>query len=165
MRIVFLVAVFFTISINANAMSDTTPKQQYLAFYGGLISKDIKKTREFYAKWFGFTAIFESSWFVLMASPGDNGTPVAFMSEEHPSAPPSTPAVRSNSGIWLTIQVADAELEYERLTKSGLPIHYHLKREPWGQKRFGVIDPNGIYLDIVEQVEPEAGYWDKYMGR
>jgi hypothetical protein len=24
-------------------------------------------------------------------------------------------------------------------------------------------DPNGLYIDIVQQVEPAAGYWEKYM--
>jgi hypothetical protein len=28
--------------------------------------------------------------------------------------------------------------------------------------RFQVRDPAGLVLDIVEQVEPEAGYWDRY---
>jgi hypothetical protein len=27
-----------------------------------------------------------------------------------------------------------------------------------------VRDPSGLVLDIVEQVEPEAGYWDRHAG-
>jgi uncharacterized glyoxalase superfamily protein PhnB len=54
-------------------------------------------------------------------------------------------------------------LAYEELAAAGIAIHYPLKEEQWGQKRFGLIDPNGMYIDIVEQIAPEEGYWDKYM--
>ncbi|WP_314456284.1 hypothetical protein [uncultured Actinomyces sp.] len=31
------------------------------------------------------------------------------------------------------------------------------------QHRFGFADPSGLWVDVVEQVEPEPGYWNKYM--
>ena len=36
--------------------------------------------------------------------------------------------------------------------------------EPWGQRRFMVQDPSGFLVDVVEQIEPAAGFWDQYMG-
>ena len=65
--------------------------------------------------------------------------------------------------FFLTLEVEDAAKEYKRLSAAKLEIYYPLKDEKWGQKRFGLIDPNGMYIDIVEQIEPEEGYWDKYM--
>ena len=38
--------------------------------YTVFISPDINRSLEFYTKWFGFTSIFESSWFILLQSPG-----------------------------------------------------------------------------------------------
>ena len=56
----------------------------------------------------------------------------------------------------------DAKAVYEKLRVKNAPISYGLKKEEWGQLRFGLIDPNGLYIDIVEQIEPAAGYWEKY---
>jgi len=32
-----------------------------------------------------------------------------------------------------------------------------------GSARFGVIDPSGMWIDIVEQIEPRDGWWDPYL--
>ena len=38
-----------------------------------------------------------------------------------------------------------------------------LRDEPFGQRRFGLFDPAGVWLDVVEQIEPAAGWWDRYL--
>ena len=38
-----------------------------------------------------------------------------------------------------------------------------LRDEPFGQRRFGLFDPAGTWVDVVEQIDPEAGWWDKYL--
>jgi uncharacterized glyoxalase superfamily protein PhnB len=68
----------------------------------------------------------------------------------------------ADAGVFLTLQVADAKSDYERLKMAGLKIKYDLHDEPWGQRRFGIVDPNGMYVDIVQQIEPQAGFWEKY---
>jgi len=35
--------------------------------------------------------------------------------------------------------------------------------EPWGQRRFGVTDPAGMWVDVVEQIKPAAGWWEPYL--
>jgi len=84
------------------------------------------------------------------------------MSADHPSSPPS-PAAHSDDGMFLTFQVEDARAEYERLSSAGLSFDLPLKDEPWGQRRFGVIDPAGVWVDVVEQIEPQAGWWEPYL--
>ena len=64
----------------------------------------------------------------------------------------------------MTFQVEDAAAEHKRLQAAGAPIIYGPATEPWGQRRFMVRDPSGILVDVVEQIEPAAGFWDKYMG-
>ena len=134
----------------------------YQDVYSVFITKDLKTSKEFYTKWFDFEIVFESSFFILFSSGGEKPISLAFMSEKHPSSPPSNPALNSKAGVFLTLQVEDAKSFYEKLKKAGLKIYYDLKDEPWGQRRFGVIDPNGMYIDIVEQIEPEKGFWEKY---
>ncbi|MBC8174011.1 MAG: glyoxalase, partial [Chitinophagales bacterium] len=70
---------------------------------------------------------------------------------------------KNGEGVFLTLQAENVASEYARLKNAGLDIYYHLKDEAWGQRRFGVVDPNGMYVDIVEQIEPQEGFWDKYL--
>jgi len=130
--------------------------------YTVFITTDVKKCKEFYTQWFGFTSIFESSWFILLQSPGTRSFPLAFMNEEHPSTPPVPKAMNGN-GAFITLQVADAKKVYDVMVKAGMKISYHLKEEDWGQRRFAVTDPNGMHVDVVEQTAPKEGFWDQYM--
>ena len=66
-------------------------------------------------------------------------------------------------GMFLTLQVADAAAEFERLSSAGLPIAYPLRDEPWGQRRFGLLDPAGTWVDVVQHIEPQPGFWDPYI--
>lgn len=69
----------------------------------------------------------------------------------------------NGQGMFLTFQVVDAKAEYERLEHAGLTIAYPIAYEAWGQRRFGLYDPSGTWVDVVQQIEPAKGYWDKYM--
>ena len=61
------------------------------------------------------------------------------------------------------LQVEDATLAYEEFRGRGLRVDYALAQEPFGQLRFGFFDPSGLWVDVVEQVEPAEGFWDRYM--
>ena len=65
--------------------------------------------------------------------------------------------------MFVTVQVADAAAEFDRLTGSGLSIAYPLHDEPWGQRRFALYDPSGTWLDVIQQIAPAPGFWDKYL--
>jgi predicted enzyme related to lactoylglutathione lyase len=119
-------------------------------------------SKTFYKKWFNWKVAFESSFFTLFVTPGERSFSIGFLSEDHPSSPPSCPPMNSKAGVFLTIQVEDAKADFERMQNAGLKISYNLKDERWGQRRFGVIDPNGMYIDVVQQTEPEKGFWEKY---
>lgn len=134
---------------------------EYESVYSVYITKDLEKSKTFYTQWFDFEIIFEASWFVYMETKGAHKFSFALIDENHPSTPPSYGAFNGR-GSFLTLQVSDATLMYEKLKAKGAPITYHLKKEAWGQIRFGLTDPNGLYVDVVQQVEPVAGYWEQY---
>jgi len=168
MKKMILVFLFINAVSSSYAQQKTDSSSQkkttmsYQDVYSVFITKDLKASKEFYTKWFDFEIVFESGFFILFSSGGTKPLSIAFMSEKHPSSPPSNPALNSKAGVFLTLQVDDAKSFYEKLKKAGLKIYYELKDEPWGQRRFGVIDPNEMYIDIVEQIEPEKGFWEKY---
>lgn len=138
-------------------------KVEFSAIYTVLMTNDLSACHDFYTKWFGFEPVFESTWFLMLVSQGERPFTIAFMDEQHPSTPPSLPIFTNQAGAFLTLQVEDVKTVYDQVKQAGMPIHYHLKEEAWGQRRFSVIDPNGLFIDIVEQIEPAAEFWDKYM--
>lgn len=130
--------------------------------YPIIVTDRLRECRDFYSRWLGFEVVFEADWIVVLANGGDRPVTIAFMHSEHPSSPPS-PAPYSGDGMFMTLQVADARREYERVVAGGLRCELELTDEPWGQLRFGVVDPAGIWVDVVEQIEPAAGWWDPYV--
>lgn len=130
--------------------------------YSVVVTDRLHECRDFYRDRFGFEVVFESSWFVLVSGGGARATSLAFMHSSHPSKPPD-PAPYNGGGSFLTFQVADAKAEFDRLAAAGAEFELELTEEPWGQRRFGLFDPAGMWVDVVEQIEPAAGWWDPYL--
>lgn len=131
-------------------------------FYPIVITEHLIACRDFYRRWFGFEVIFEATWFVLLSAPRGSRASVAFMHPSHPSAPPG-PEIFSGKGMCLEFQVADSAAEYARFQRGGAPIVLQLQEEPFGQRRFGLFDPAGVWIDVLEQIEPAPGWWDRYV--
>ncbi len=125
--------------------------------------KQFGESRDFFVKVFGMHLAFEASWVAMLARTEGGPIVLGLMTADHPSNPPG-PEVFDGRGMIMTFQVEDAVAEHERLQAAGAPITYGLATEPWGQKRFMVRDPSGILVDVVEQIAPAEGFWEKYMG-
>lgn len=130
--------------------------------YSIVVTDKRVECRDFYVRWFAFQVVFEASWFVYLAATGEHPFGIAFMAPDHPSRPPG-PEIFNGKGMFLTLQVADASAEFERLRSGGLAIAYLLHDEPWGQRRFAVYDPSGTWVDVIEQIDPAPGFWEKYL--
>ena len=59
-------------------------------------------------------------------------------------------------GVWIVVDVADVDSEYQRLQAIGVPIEVALRDEPWGDRHFVVVDPNGIGVDVVQRNQGET---------
>jgi uncharacterized glyoxalase superfamily protein PhnB len=131
--------------------------------YTVVATEKLAECRDFYKRCFGFEVAFEATWFVYLTASRDSPHGIAFMLPEHPSRPPG-PEPFSGDGILLTLQVEDAAAEAQRLAQLGVEVDHPLTDEPWGQRRLGIRDPAGVWVDIVEQIEPAPGFWDQYLG-
>jgi catechol 2,3-dioxygenase-like lactoylglutathione lyase family enzyme len=131
-------------------------------FYPIVVTERVTECRDFYRRWFGLEVVFEASWFVLLGAGAAGKASLAFMHPSHPSAPPG-PEPFSGQGMCLEFQVADARAEYERFVRDGAPLALRLRDEPFGQRRFGLHDPAGVWIDVVQQIDPVAGWWDRYL--
>ena len=130
--------------------------------YAIIVTDKRAECRDFYVRELGFHVVFEASWFVYLAAAGDHPLGLAFMSPDHPSTPPG-PEAFNGRGMFLTLQVADAAAELERLKGAGVAIAYPLRDEPWGQRRFAVRDPAGTWLDVIQPIDPAPGFWERYI--
>ncbi|MBA8821567.1 VOC family protein [Ochrobactrum sp. GPK 3] len=129
--------------------------------YPIIVTAKKDEARDFWLKYLQFDVTFDSQWFCLLVA--ENGSAsIAFMTPDHPSSPPG-PESFTGTGLCFEMEVADATAAHAELIARGLPVTYPLTNEPFGQRRFGFEDPSGLWIDVVEQTEPQAGFWDKYM--
>jgi catechol 2,3-dioxygenase-like lactoylglutathione lyase family enzyme len=129
--------------------------------YPIIVTPKMKECVAFYARHLGFTVAFESTWFTLLYAEGETAS-LAFMTPDHPSAPPG-PEAFSGKGMCLELQVEDARAAHDEAKERGLPVTLPLTDEPFGQRRFGFFDPSGLWVDVVEQIESAKGFWDRYL--
>lgn len=134
---------------------------RFIDRYPIIVTPKLHDCAAFYERCLGFEIAFASSWIVVLAADEGSAT-IAFMSPDHPSAPPG-PEIFSGKGMCFELQVEDAKAALETFSARGLPVTYPLTDEPFGQRRFGFSDPSGLWVDVVEQTEPAEGFWDRYM--
>lgn len=127
--------------------------------YPIIVTPKLSPCRDFWVR-LGFEVAFEANWFVLLQA---EGASLAFMHPDHPSSPPG-PEVFGGTGMCFELQVEDAAAAHAEAQAAGTPITLSLRDEPFGQRRFGFHDPAGLWVDVVEQIDPAPGYWDRYMG-
>lgn len=162
---VFLAALFASLSVPERARSEEMQSMKVRDLYPLITTPQLLETRDFYVQHFEFDVAFEASWFVYLIGPGEEGArgaTLAFMHPDHPSNPPG-PESFDGKGMILTVEVADAASIFERFETSGAPIIHPLTDEDWGQRRFMIRDPAGVFVDVVEQIAPKVGFWDQYM--
>jgi len=126
-----------------------------------ITTERLRETRDFYLQRFDFHIVFEASWVVILSASQEGPICLGLMSPDHPSRPPG-PEPFNGDGMIVTIQVDDADSACQRLRSAGAPIDYDLHDEPWGQRRFMTRDPSGTKIDVLQQIEPAAGFWERY---
>ena len=129
--------------------------------YPIIVTPRVRQCRDFWCQHMGLSVLFEASWFVLLAA-GDQSATLAFMSPDHPSAPPG-PETFSGTGMCFEIQVEDAAAAFAEFQHNGGLVGLQLTDEPFGQRRFGFTDPSGLWVDVGEQIDPAPGFWERYM--
>jgi predicted enzyme related to lactoylglutathione lyase len=117
--------------------------------------------RDYWVQRLGFTAGFDSRWFTWLTN-DDGSASIAFMTPDHPSAPPG-PEEFSGRGLCFELQVADVDAAHAAFVARGGRVDYGPVTEPFGQRRFGFADPSGLWVDVVQQVAPADGWWDRYL--
>lgn len=117
--------------------------------YPIVVTGDIRACRDFWVKHLGFAVAFEIDWFVYLVADDASAT-IAFMRPDHPSSPPGPEPY--SAGISMELEVEDAVSALAEVRATGREPDYPLTDEAFGQRRFSLRDPSGLWINIVEQL-------------
>lgn len=120
----------------------------------GIITDRLKETRAFYTEKLDFKVVYEADWFLLLSTP-DGSQQISFLQPNHPSQQPLFQEAFAGRGVYLTIEVDDVDAVCQLIQSKKIPLAISLRDEPWGDRHFAVVDPNGIGIDFVKYTAPE----------
>lgn len=145
-----LIIIAFSLTLGwANAQ--TTQKMKLNA---GILTEKLAETKKFYKEVLGFGVSFENDFYLLMHTP-DKSAEISFLLPNHPSQKPIFQKAFNGNGVYLTIEVEDVDALYNQLKEQGVSFVVEIRDEPWGDRHFAILDPNGVGIDIVTYTQPE----------
>ena len=98
--------------------------------------------RAFYVDFLGFNVGMDMGFLTTFVSPSNPTSQINVLHDDGSSA--LLPNV--------SIEVEDVDKVYADATERGLEIAYPLTDEPWGARRFFVVDPSGTVLNIMSHL-------------
>lgn len=141
------------VTLASNAQGD--PKNlKTMKLNAGIITEKLKETKEFYTEMLDFGVTFENEFYLLIHTPNKQAE-LSFLLPNHPTQKPVFQLAFEGKGMYLTIEVENVDEMYERLKKKGVKMEFEIRDEPWGDRHFAVVDPNGIGIDFVTYSAPE----------
>lgn len=133
---------------------------KWTSFYPVLMSENLKQSSEFYQKYFGFSVVFEADWYVSLIKE-ETKDELALLDSAHETIPSNFQ--KQVQGLILNVEVDNVDEVYQKLIKEkGLPCHLELRDEPFGQRHFITSDPDGVLIDVITIIPPDASYEKQY---
>ncbi|WP_110513470.1 VOC family protein [Herpetosiphon llansteffanensis] len=137
---------------------------QLSSMYPVIATNRIAETAAFYIEHFGFSATFESDWYVSLRHDTAQHYELAVLDYTHASVPVA--GQRPTTGLLLNFEVENVDELYARLiTGAGLPVLLDLRSEEWGQRHFITADPNGVLIDVITNIPASESYAAQYTGQ
>jgi len=110
-----------------------------------IITTHVAESRDFYQKYLGAKLVFDCGWYINLEF--GRGLSVQFM-EPQPGMTVCQPA-----GLTYNFCVEDVDAEYDNLVQLGLTPDGAPEDHPWGDRGFGLTDPNGVSLYVFSDIE------------
>jgi hypothetical protein len=67
----------------------------------------------------------------------------------------------TGDALVLTLEVDDAEAALREVETTGIVPAVSLRDEPWGQRHFMLRDPAGVWVDVVQPIDPDPSSWTR----
>jgi uncharacterized glyoxalase superfamily protein PhnB len=123
-------------------------------FHPTIVSEKLGPTVNFYEDYFGFVATLEQDGFTLLQKEANPNDRIAIFDKTHQCV---TGRVNTVQGLILNIAVDDVKKTYDALYMEGLEIYKEYGTDIHGRKHFVVFDPNGVLINVHENVEVALG--------
>ena len=106
-------------------------------------SDQIEKSKEFYSDFLGMKLVMDmkSLGIITFASVSNPTAQVNILKKDE--------TLNSNPAITLTIEVSDIDTLYSKANSLGYKILYPITNETFSVRRFAVLDPNGIIINLM----------------
>ncbi len=126
------------------------------AFYS-IFSDDLRQSRDWYVKLFGYQVAFDSDWFVHLQGPGNALLELGILARGHEIVPQSHRG--EPAGGMLTIVVNDVDVTFELVNAASDVIVVEPPRNLfYGQRRMLLRDPNGLLIDVSSECPPDPDW-------
>ncbi|MBH0121472.1 VOC family protein [Rhodococcus sp. HM1] len=117
---------------------------------------DVEASAEFAIRHLGFAPEMSADGFVSLARE-DAGFNLIFLRTGLGTFKPASHAGAAGQGTLVAFVVDDIDAEYERLRGEGARIVTPIETEPWGERYFQMLDPNGVVFQLVQWVDGTDG--------
>ena len=133
-----------------------------LAWYPCLCVDDVERSVAFYTALLGLDFTADVGWYVEVGRPPADIV-VALVERGHPSVPAGFGAQRG--GMLVSVLVDDAPALAVAIER-GTTIAQNLRDEPFGQRHFIAVDPDGFLVDVIQRIRPSGAFLrDLALGR
>ena len=119
--------------------------------YPMICSENFEQTVAFYEDHFDFLPALEMEGFAILSREEWTNMYLAVIDAKHPIIPEKYR--KPVAGVILNFPVKDVKAMYERLYDDGLELMSEPKDVKCGRKHFFVEDPNGILIDVAEEID------------
>ncbi len=107
-----------------------------------IYSDELERSKQFYTEFLEMDLVMDMGWILTFASSVNPTAQLSIFQNDHKKP-------LDNSAIFLSIEVADVDRLYERGLIQKIDIVYPITDEAWGVRRFFVMDPNGVTLNLL----------------
>lgn len=115
---------------------------------------DVDASSAWVQKHLGFSVAMAADGFSSLQRP-DAGINLIFLRTGLSTFKPASAAADA-AGLLVVFTVERIDEDYARLQADGVTIVTPIETEPWGERYFQMMDPNGVVYQLVQWVEPTA---------
>jgi predicted enzyme related to lactoylglutathione lyase len=107
-----------------------------------IAADSVQEVRTFYSDLFGLEVLMDLGWVVTLGTAEMAAIQMSILSEGGSGAPVPD----------LSIEVDDVDAVYSRAKAMGCEVVHDLRDEPWGVRRFFVLDPTGKLVNVLSHL-------------
>ena len=126
-----------------------------------VVTEKLVESRDFYANHLGGKVNFENDWFINIQIPSVPFQ-ISLMKPDLDNQHVRHRSAFAGDGILIRIEVDDVDAYYARLNETDIEMLEDIRDEPWGERHFNFLDPNGVTVDISMVTEPSEEYASHY---